>query len=153
MSPDDAAPTVFLYSFGFQAGGLPQDEGGHGGGFVFDCRCLPNPHWEPALRPLTGTDPTVQAFLAALPEVAAFVDHAAALVLQAVRRYRSDGRTRLMVSCGCTGGRHRSVYVADRLAMLLRAEGVAVQLEHRDVHRPPAAEPLEPPPGSAPCGP
>ena len=156
MSPQGAPLTVHLFSFGFRAGGVPRDESGHGGGFVFDCRCLPNPHWEPTLRPLGGDTTAVAAFLAAQPEVAAFVGHAAALVLQAARRYRADGRARLMVSCGCTGGRHRSVYVAERLAEALRAEGLAVALRHQDLGRPAATEPLEEPPdeppGDPPCG-
>jgi RNase adaptor protein for sRNA GlmZ degradation len=161
MAPSDPAPpaarpgagphaapdalTVRVVSFSYRAGGLPADDAGHGGGFVFDCRSLPNPHWEEALRPLHGDEPPVMAFLAAQPAVAAFVAHAAALVLQAARTYRADGRTRLMVACGCTGGRHRSVYVAARLAEALRAVGIAVRLEHRDRDRPPEPPPAEPP--------
>jgi RNase adaptor protein for sRNA GlmZ degradation len=133
-----AALTIHLTSFSYRHSGIPPDEGGHGGGFVFDCRCLPNPHWEPALRALRGDDPPVMAFLAARGEVQAFVGHASALVLQAARRYRDDGRTRLMASCGCTGGRHRSVYVAGRLAEVLRAAGFSVTLRHLDRDRPAA---------------
>jgi RNase adaptor protein for sRNA GlmZ degradation len=139
MAPQGAALTVHLFSFGYHYSGVPLDEAGHGGGFVFDCRCLPNPHWEEPLRTLSGDSPEVAAFMARHAEVAAFVGHAAALVLQAARRYAATGRPRLMVSCGCTGGRHRSVYVAERLAEALRAAGVAVRLRHVDRERPPAA--------------
>jgi UPF0042 nucleotide-binding protein len=139
MSEDGTPLSIALYSFGFRTGGMPADEAGHGGGFVFDCRCLPNPHWEPALRDLRGDDPPVVAYFAARAEVAAYVEHAAALVLQAAQAYRADGRTRLMVSCGCTGGRHRSVYVAERLAETLRAAGIAVALRHVHRDRDPAA--------------
>ena len=141
MSPAGTPLTVHLYSFGYRYSGIPSDDAGHGGGFVFDCRCLPNPHWEPALRPLTGETPEVAAFMAAQPGVHAYVGHVAALVLQAARRYGADGRSRLMVSCGCTGGRHRSVYVAEQLAEALRGAGIAVALTHLDRERPPAADP------------
>ncbi len=140
MGPSHAPLTLHLASFGYRHSGIPPDEGGNGGGFVFDCRCLPNPHWEPELRPLPGDDPAVLAFLDLHPEVHAFVGHAAALLLQAARRYRADGRTRLMASCGCTGGRHRSVYVVERLAEVLRAAGFAVQVRHLDRDRPAAPE-------------
>jgi len=139
MGPSHAPLVIHLASFGYRTSGIPPDEGGHGGGFVFDCRCLPNPHGQPELRPLPGDAPAVTAFLERLPEVQAFVGHAAALLLQAARRYRADGRTRLMASCGCTGGRHRSVYVALRLAEALRAAGFAVDLRHLDRDRPPTA--------------
>lgn len=146
MCPSDAPLIVRVFSFGYHASGIPTDEGGHGGGFVFDCRCLPNPHWDPDLRPFTGDTPPVVAFMEARPEVAAFVGHASALVLQAAQRYADTGRTRLMVACGCTGGRHRSVYVAERLAAALRAAGIAVALTHLDRERPPAEAG---PPGTA----
>lgn len=136
--PPGGPLTVHLSSFGYRYSGIPADEAGHGGGFVFDCRCLPNPHWVDALRPLTGNDAPVADWLRARPEVADFIAHAAALVLQAARAYRTDGRERLMVACGCTGGRHRSVYVAERLAEALRAEGIAVALTHTDAARTPA---------------
>jgi RNase adapter protein RapZ len=140
MSQAGSPLLVRLTSFGYRYSGIPQDDAGHGGGFVFDCRCLPNPHWDEALRPYGGGDPPIRAYMQAHPEVAAFVAHAAALVLQAARQYRVSGRTHLLVSCGCTGGRHRSVYVAERLAEVLRGAGIAVRVEHADLHRPADAE-------------
>ena len=91
MSQAGSPLLVRLTSFGYRYSGIPQDDAGHGGGFVFDCRCLPHPHWEEALRPLTGDAPAGAAFMAAHPEVAAFVGHAAALLLQAARRYAATG--------------------------------------------------------------
>lgn len=127
--------TVRVYSFSYHSSGIPADAEGHGGGFVFDCRCLPNPHRDPELRPYPGDASPVVAYLEAQPEVVAFVDHAAALVRQAAHQYTDAGRSRLMVACGCTGGRHRSVYVATRLAAALEEAGFAVALTHLDRDR------------------
>jgi RNase adaptor protein for sRNA GlmZ degradation len=149
MSQGGAVLTVHLFSFSYRLRGIPPDEGGNGGGFVFDCRCLPNPHWDEALRPYAGHEPPIVAFMARHPEVAAFVGHAEALVLQAARCYEADGRERLMVSCGCTGGRHRSVYVAERLAAALRAAGIPVVLQHLDLQRAAAENGAE----GGPCAP
>jgi UPF0042 nucleotide-binding protein len=136
--------TVHLFSFGYRYSGIPADEGGHGGGFVFDCRCLPNPYWDETLRPHGGDEPPIAAFLEGQPAASEYARHAEALVLQAARKYAADGRTRLMVSCGCTGGRHRSVWLAERLAQTLRDAGFAVQMQHMDLRRnKPEADPSE----------
>ncbi|MFI5400735.1 MAG: hypothetical protein ACHQZQ_06770 [SAR324 cluster bacterium] len=127
--------TVHLFSFGFKYGGPPRDESGHGGGFVFDCRALPNPYWDPALRPFIGTDPSIVRFFDAHPEVAEFAAHARQLVLYTARTYLGLERERLTVAFGCTGGRHRSVFLADRLRCDLEREGFPVVLTHRDVQR------------------
>ncbi len=132
MGQQSAALTIHVFSFGYHFSGVPADESGHGGGFVFDCRALPNPYWDEALRPYHGWEPPVIAFMEARPEVAEYAAHARWLVLQAARTYAELGRERLMVSFGCTGGRHRSVYQAERLAARLRAEGFRVALAHRD---------------------
>ncbi|MFA6092488.1 MAG: RNase adapter RapZ [Elusimicrobiota bacterium] len=121
--------TVRVRSFSYRAG-MPQDDRGHGGGFVFDCRSLPNPGREARLAQLTGKDAAVAGFLAAAPEVRAFLDHAFALVETAAADYRKRNFTDLSVAFGCTGGRHRSVYCAERLAERLRGLGVAVELAH-----------------------
>ena len=133
---------VHVFSFGFLVSGIPADDGGHGGGFVFDCRALPNPHWDDALRPYRGDQPPVIAFMEGHPEVARFAAHAAKLVIDSARAYREMGRERLMVSFGCTGGRHRSVYQAEQLAAALRDEGFQVVLTHLDAERRPG-EPAE----------
>lgn len=102
---------------------------------MFDCRALPNPHWDETLRPHRGNEPPIVAFMEAHREVGEFAGHAADLVLAAARTYRELGRTRLMASFGCTGGRHRSVYQAERLADALREAGFAVELAHLDIGR------------------
>ena len=137
MNASQSALTVHVFSFGYRFSGIPADEAGHGGGFVFDCRALPNPHWDEALRPYLGNQAPVIAFMEGHPEVARFAGHAAALVLASARNYQEMGRTRLMVSFGCTGGRHRSVYQAEQLAAALRDEGFQVALTHLDAGRQP----------------
>ncbi len=124
------ALTVRVQSFAYPQG-LPPDDSGHGGGFVFDCRSLPNPGRQPAFAPLTGKDREVAEFLGSEPSVREFLAHAFALADQSVENYRARGFTRLLVSFGCTGGRHRSVYCAERLAERLRTtHDVRVRLEH-----------------------
>ena len=135
MKQDGPELTVFLYSFGYQQSGIPTDESGHGGGFVFDCRALPNPYWDDTLRPHRGTAPPIAAFMQAHPQVSAFAEHAGALVLRSAHTYRELRRERLMVAFGCTGGRHRSVYLAEVLAKTLRAAGIRVVLRHLDIER------------------
>jgi RNase adaptor protein for sRNA GlmZ degradation len=137
-------PTLHLFSFGYKFDGPPRDESGHGGGFVFDCRALPNPFWDLALRPFGGTDPAVVRFFESQPEVAEFLAHARQLVLYTARTYARLERHRLMVAFGCTGGRHRSVYLADRLTGDLMREGFPVVLIHRDVERGSGGEPSQP---------
>jgi RNase adaptor protein for sRNA GlmZ degradation len=100
-----------LYSFSYAHTGLPPDPWGHGGGFVFDCRLLPNPGRDTALAPFTGADDCVRAYLAAQPAASAFLTSVAAIVDAAVAEYR--GYEHLTVAFGCTGGRHRSVYCAE----------------------------------------
>ncbi len=138
-------PTIHLFSFGYKYSGPPRDESGHGGGFVFDCRALPNPYWDEALRPFAGSAPPIVAFFETQPDVAKFARHAAELVLYTARTYARLERERLMVAFGCTGGRHRSVYLAELLRRELEQAGFPVVLIHRDLHRdgepePPARE-------------
>jgi RNase adaptor protein for sRNA GlmZ degradation len=128
-------PTIHLFSFGYKFSGPPRDESGHGGGFVFDCRALPNPYWDEALRPHTGQAAPIAAYFEARPEVAEFARHAAELVLYTAHSYERLERERLMVAFGCTGGRHRSVYLAERLKAALEREGFPVALTHRDLDR------------------
>jgi aminoglycoside/choline kinase family phosphotransferase len=124
--------TVRVSSFSYQ-NGLPGDDSGHGGGWVFDCRFLPNPGREERFAAMTGRDPAVLAFLEAEPTVGAFLERVKALVDDAVDNYRKRNFTDLSVAFGCTGGRHRSVYCAERLVQHLRSRGVAVELRHREI--------------------
>jgi RNase adaptor protein for sRNA GlmZ degradation len=127
--------TARIMSFSYR-NGVPGDEKGHGGGFVFDCRCLPNPGREERYMPLTGMDKPVREYIEGLPEAKEFLSHIFALVDAAIDNYRSRNFTDLMISFGCTGGRHRSVWCAERLAEHLKETGKAeTELTHRELDR------------------
>ena len=119
---------VHLMSFGFSKG-LPVNAD-----MVVDARFLPNPYFEPGLADLLGTDPPVQAFLENRTEVREFVDKLAELVLYLLPRYRSEGKAYFTMAVGCTGGRHRSVYVAEALQKRLTDAGYEPRVSHRDAH-------------------
>ncbi len=102
--------SILLESFGFKRG-LPADAD-----FVFDVRCLPNPYWEPELRSLTGLDRPVREYFEKQPQVRAMVDDIAEFLHRWVPRFKDSQRAYLTVAIGCTGGRHRSVYVAEAIA-------------------------------------
>jgi aminoglycoside/choline kinase family phosphotransferase len=124
---------VRVQSFSYKQG-LPIDESGHGGGFVFDCRALPNPGRHEEYASLSGKDAEVARFLEADAAVSEFLEHVFALVDRSVETYRARNFTSLMVSFGCTGGRHRSVYCAERLAEHLRTGyPIRVKLAHRSL--------------------
>ena len=131
--PEVHALTVQTGSFRF-GGGYPEDPSGHGGGYVLDCRGIPNPGREAAFRSLTGLDGKVVAFLAARPEVEAFWSRVRDLADAHVREYAARGFHSLSIQFGCTGGQHRSVYFAERLARHIEREheGVQVQVTHRE---------------------
>lgn len=126
---------VSIVSFGFR-GGLPREAD-----LVFDVRFLANPHYVPELRPGTGRDPEVAAHVRADPFYEEFETMLTDFVNRLLPRYRDEGKSYLTIAVGCTGGRHRSVLVAERLAERLAAAGWATQLHHRDLEPlPPAAE-------------
>jgi len=126
---------VHVGSFSFHRG-LPQDDSGHGGGFIFDARSLPNPGRLAEYRDLTGKDAAVAEYLAKQPAADEFYQHALAMVEASVRSYQARGFEHLTVYFGCTGGQHRSVYMAEKLARQLGATpGAAVTLEHRELTR------------------
>ncbi len=124
-----AAMQVSVESFGFKHG-LPLDAD-----IVMDVRFLPNPHWEEELRPLTGHDPAVRDYVLERADTSAFLDHLDALLQAILPAYQAEGRSYLTVAIGCTGGRHRSVAIAEELAARLRSRGTAVRTTHRDVSR------------------
>lgn len=120
-------PVVGVMSFGF-ARGLPRNAD-----LVFDMRYLRNPHWDARLRPGTGLDPEVAAYVQADPAYAESVEAIERLLLLLLPRYRAEGKSYVTVAIGCTGGRHRSVHVADRIARRLQAEGFSPTVTHRDL--------------------
>lgn len=122
-----AGLTVFVTSFSF-ARGLPRDSD-----LVFDVRFLTNPHYEADLKPLTGKDPAVAEFIANDPGFAPFFDTLTALLAPLMPRYQAEGKSYLTIAVGCTGGRHRSVFVAEQLAKWFESQSQQVQLFHRDV--------------------
>jgi aminoglycoside/choline kinase family phosphotransferase len=124
---------VRIFSFSFHRG-LPQDETGHGGGFVFDGRSLPNPGREERFKTLTGKDAPVIDYLNRQESVHQFLAGVMSLVDASVSNYQSRGFRSLMVSFGCTGGQHRSVYLAEQLARHLRGRnGVEVVVRHLEL--------------------
>jgi len=121
---------VRVFSFSFHQG-LPQDESGNGGGFVFDGRSLPNPGREERFKPLTGQDAPVIEYLKQQESVHQFFASVLSLVDAAIANYQQRGFKNLMVSFGCTGGQHRSVFLAEQLAKRLGGRsGVEVRLRH-----------------------
>jgi UPF0042 nucleotide-binding protein len=120
-------PTLQVMSFGF-ARGIPR-----GADLVFDMRFLRNPHWVPELRPGTGLDADVSAYIADDPAYAAAVGQIESLLLLLLPRYRAEGKSYVTVAFGCTGGRHRSVHVTERVASRLRDAGFSPTVTHRDL--------------------
>ena len=125
--------TVHIRSFSYK-GGLPRDKTGHGGGFVFDCRALPNPGRFPVYAQLTGQDADVITFLEKDSDVQCFLGQTSSLVDQAIHHHQKRGFSDLTVAFGCTGGQHRSVFCAEHLAAYLsHKEDVQIDLEHREL--------------------
>ncbi len=125
----DSSMRLTLTSFGFKHG-IPLDVD-----LVFDCRFLPNPHWDPELRPFSGKDPEIQEYV---------VDHAAGQVFLAdleqmlehlLPEYEDEGKSYLTVAFGCTGGRHRSVAIAESVGRMLKDAGWHPRVAHRDIDR------------------
>jgi len=124
--------TVLVQSFSYKKG-LPVDETGHGGGFVFDCRLLPNPGRLQQFQHLTGNDEEVIRFMEDKQEVHNFLTHVRDLVSQVVESYQKRNFSHLTVTFGCTGGQHRSVYCANEIGNYLAARfGVNIELVHRE---------------------
>jgi aminoglycoside/choline kinase family phosphotransferase len=120
IAPPASKLTVTINSFSFKKG-YPADFSGNGGGFVFDCRALPNPGREPEFKTKTGRDWEVIDYLMAKPPVHVFLDHVKGIIGQSVDNYRERHFSNLMVSFGCTGGQHRSVFFAQTIYEWLKA--------------------------------
>jgi len=119
--------TLMFQSFAFRRG-LPLDAD-----FVFDARCLPNPHWDPKLRPLSGKDAGVRDYLEAQPLVAEYFADTARWLDTWLPRFEADDRSYVTIAVGCTGGRHRSVYLVEKLAAHYRALRNGVLTFHREL--------------------
>jgi RNase adaptor protein for sRNA GlmZ degradation len=127
--------TVSINSFSYKLG-IPRDYSGHGGGYIFDCRTLPNPGRIEVYKKSTGRDKDVIDFMTGKQEVSDFLGKIFALVDQSVEVYMQREYTNLMINFGCTGGQHRSVYCAEQLrAYLLKNHPVNVILKHRELDK------------------
>ena len=102
---------------------------------VVDCRFLPNPYWDESLRSHSGLEPEVRKYVLDRPETAEFLDKLDDLLTMLIPAYRREGKSYLTVAMGCTGGRHRSVVLAEELARRLAKQGMPTTVFHRDVER------------------
>jgi UPF0042 nucleotide-binding protein len=121
--------TATVLSFGFKYG-LPLDAD-----LVVDARFLPNPHWLPELRPKTGRDPEVRDYVLGQDDATEFLERYTDVLRVLIPGYRREGKRYLTLAVGCTGGKHRSVAIAEEFARRLNAEGVAAAARHRDLGR------------------
>lgn len=127
FAAEERSLSVVLTSFSFKHG-LPRDAD-----MVFDVRFLKNPHYDPELQPLTGLDPRVGAHVASDPGFDAFYSGLTGFVLPLLPRYLDEGKSYLTIGIGCTGGKHRSVYLVQKLGAFLEGHGYNVTLRHRDI--------------------
>jgi UPF0042 nucleotide-binding protein len=123
------SPSLNIVSFGYKYG-LPVDAD-----LVVDCRFLPNPHWIPELRPYTGRDPQVSSFVLSQPGAQEFLTGYVDLLGPVLNGFRREGKRYVTLAVGCTGGKHRSVAIAEELGARLAAEGTPTRVAHRDVGR------------------
>lgn len=120
---------ILFQSFGFKHGPASDSD------LIYDVRCLPNPHWIQALRSLTGQAPEVAEFLQQQPEVAEMIDDISRYLQRWLPRYAANNRSYITIGIGCTGGQHRSVYIAEQLHSHFKQEFENVQLRHREISR------------------
>ncbi|WP_106253753.1 RNase adapter RapZ [Allonocardiopsis opalescens] len=125
----EAQPRANIVSFGYKYG-LPVDAD-----LVVDCRFLPNPHWVPDLRPMTGQDAPVREYVLSQQGAKEFLDAYTEVLRLLVAGYEREGKHYITLAVGCTGGKHRSVAMAEQLCSRLRDEGLEVQVVHRDLGR------------------
>lgn len=124
---DQEQISLMLQSFGFKHG-APRNAD-----FVFDARCLPNPHWQAELRPLTGRDEKVINFLEKDQKVISMLDHISQFAVEWLPCFENEGRSYLTIAVGCTGGQHRSVYLIEKLKMFFEQQGRNVLCSHREL--------------------
>jgi UPF0042 nucleotide-binding protein len=121
--------SLLFQSFGFKYG-VPGDTD-----FIFDVRCLPNPHWVPELKPLTGQHPKVQSFMQQQPMVEEMLESIRTFLDTWLPRYEAEKRRYIAISIGCNGGQHRSVYLCERLAGLFRDKIDNISVRHRELNK------------------
>lgn len=126
---DHSSVRINVQSFGFKHG-PPKDID-----MLLDARFLPNPYWDPELRPFKGIDAPVSDFVLSQPGAQAFLDHIVGLIHSVLPGYRKEGKFFVSVAIGCTGGHHRSVAIVEELTRRLADDGVLVNLSHRDLER------------------
>jgi aminoglycoside/choline kinase family phosphotransferase len=127
--------TVRIQSFSYKRG-IPWDEKGHGGGYVFDCRVLPNPGRHEKYAQLTGNDKAVISFLEKEKDVTFFLNHISRIIDQTVKTYQERNFSDLMIAFGCTGGKHRSIYCANWLSQhLQKKHGIEIEVRHRELEK------------------
>ena len=127
LSTQNNSPSILIQSFGFKRG-VPVDAD-----LVFDVRCLPNPYWKPDLRPFSGKDQQIRDYLDAEPDVQDMYQDIHHFLQKWLPRYAAGERSYMSIGIGCTGGHHRSVYIAERLVRELSAETSNLLIRHRDL--------------------
>ncbi|MBI5283018.1 MAG: RNase adapter RapZ [Candidatus Solibacter usitatus] len=126
---EDSRLNVYLVSFGFRHG-VPAESD-----LVFDVRFLPNPHYIPEFREQSGKNPGVSRYIRSFPQTGEFIDRLSSLLLYLIPHYITEGKTYLTIAVGCTGGRHRSVMMAEEIGRRLRKAGHPVKTSHRDIEK------------------
>jgi RNase adapter protein RapZ len=128
-APKPKTISISTVSFGFR-NGVPE-----GADLVFDVRFLPNPHFVPEFRPLTGKDPKVAKYILSFPQTKEFIKRISDLLVYLLPHYIEEGKSYLTIAFGCTGGQHRSVFIAEQVKKLLAKAGYRVKVQHRDSPR------------------
>jgi len=128
-TPDKRPMLVSLVSFGYKYG-VPSDSD-----LVFDVRFLPNPHFVPGLRRYTGKDPKVRKYIESFPQTGEFLRRIESLLVYLIPHYIHEGKSYLTISIGCTGGKHRSVMLAEQLKKSLEKRGFSSKVTHRDIEK------------------
>ena len=128
-NPDQRPMLVSIVSFGYKFG-VPSDSD-----LVFDVRFLPNPHFVPSLRRYTGKDPKVQKYIRSFPQTGEFLRRIQGLLTYLIPHYIREGKSYLTIAFGCTGGKHRSVMLAEQVKKSLEKRGFSTKVTHRDIEK------------------